>query len=89
MDYLPSRFGRWFCGEDFKTYWEMFSDRGRVEIANIDFQNGKKSVRLHVDGGHASVRQGRLFLDPGIKYDGSLWIKREKGSPKLTLRVTL
>ncbi|WP_334266646.1 alpha-N-arabinofuranosidase [Edaphobacter sp. HDX4] len=80
--------GPGFEGQDFKTYWEMFSDRGSVEIADIDFQNGKKSVRLHVDGGHASIRQGRLFLDTGIKYDGSLWIKREKGSPKLTLRVT-
>ncbi len=80
--------GAGFEGEDFKRYWETFSDHGRVEIADIDFQNGKKSVRLHVDGGHASVRQGRLFLDTGITYDGSLWIKREKGSPKLTLRLT-
>lgn len=80
--------GAGFEGEDFKTYWEMFSDRGRVEVAEIDFQNGKKSVRLHVDGGHASIRQGRLFLDAEIKYDGSLWVKREEGSPSLTLRVT-
>jgi alpha-N-arabinofuranosidase len=80
--------GAGFEGEDFKTYWEMFSDRGRVEVADLEFQNGKKSVRLQVDGGHASIQQGRLFLDAGIKYDGSLWIKREKGSPQLTLRVT-
>ena len=80
--------GAGFEGEDFKTYWKMSSDRGRVEIAEIDFQNGKKSVRLDVDGGHASIQQGRLFLDAGIKYDGSLWIKREKGSPQLTLRMT-
>jgi alpha-N-arabinofuranosidase len=80
--------GAGFEGEDFKTYWEMFSDRGRVEVADLDFQNGKKSVRLHVDGGHAGIRQGRLFLDAGIRYDGSLWIKREKGAPQLTLRVT-
>ncbi len=79
--------GAGFEGEDFKTYWEVFSDRGRVEIADIDFQNGKKSVRLHVNGGHASIRQGRLFLDRGTKYDGSLWIKREKGFPKLTIQV--
>ena len=38
--------GAGFEGEDFKTYWEPFSDRGRVEIAEVDFQNGKKSVRL-------------------------------------------
>lgn len=80
--------GAGFEGEDFKTYWEKFSDRGHVELADIDFQNGKKSVRLQVDGGHASIRQGRLFLEAGIKYDGSIWIKREKGAPQLTLRVT-
>src|ERR1035437_10571576 len=40
-----------FEGEDFKTYWESFSDRGKVEIADVEFQNGKKSVRLHVEGG--------------------------------------
>ena len=79
--------GAGFEGEDFKTYWEPFSDRGGVEIANIDFQNGRKSVRLHVEGGRAGIRQGRLFLDAGVKYDGSLWVKREKGSPQLTLRV--
>lgn len=80
--------GAGFEGEDFKTYWEKFADRGHVEIADIDFQNGKKSIRLQVDGGHASIRQGRLFLEVGTKYDGSVWIKRERGSPQLTLRVT-
>ena len=79
--------GAGFEGEDFKTYWESFSDRGRIEIAEVDFQNGSKSVRLHVEGGHAGIQQGRLFLDTGVKYDGSLWIKREQGSPQLTLRV--
>src|ERR671938_363672 len=32
--------GAGFEGEDFKTYWQPFSDRGRVEIAELDFQNG-------------------------------------------------
>ncbi|MFL6417186.1 MAG: carbohydrate binding domain-containing protein, partial [Bryobacteraceae bacterium] len=79
--------GAGFEGEDFKTYWESFSDRGKVEIAEMDFQNGKKSVRLSVAGGRAGIRQGRIFVDAGFKYDGSLWVKREEGSPKLTLRV--
>jgi alpha-N-arabinofuranosidase len=79
--------GAGFEGEDFKMYWEPFSNRGRVKITDIDFQNGKKSVRLHVGGGRAGIRQGRLFLDTVIKYDGSLWVKLEKGSPRLTLRV--
>jgi len=79
--------GAGFEGEDFKTYWESFSDRGRVEIADVEFMNGKKSVRLDVEGGRAGIQQGRFFLDTGVKYDGSLWVKREKGSPKLTLSV--
>src|SRR5439155_19520317 len=60
--------GAGFEGDDFKTYWESFSDRGRVEIAEIEFQNGKKSVRLSVEGGRAGIRQGRLFLDQRFKY---------------------
>src|SRR5947208_8446447 len=79
--------GAGFESEDFKTYWESSSDRGRVEIAEVDFQNGKKSVRLSVEGGRAAIRQGRIFLDTGFKYDGSLWVKREQGSSTLTLRV--
>jgi alpha-L-arabinofuranosidase len=76
-----------FEGEDFATYWQSFSDRGRVERADVEFQNGKKSVRLQVEGGRAGIRQGRLFVAAGYKYDGSLWVNREEGSPQLTLRV--
>jgi alpha-N-arabinofuranosidase len=79
--------GAGFEGGDFKTYWESFSDRGEVEIANVEFQNGARSVRLRVEGGRAAIRQGRLFLDAGVKYEGSLWVKREKGSAQLTLFV--
>jgi alpha-L-arabinofuranosidase len=76
-----------FEGDDFKTYWEPFSDRGSSECVDVDFKNGKKSARLHVEDGRAGIRQGRLFVDAGHAYDGSLWIKREAGSPQLTLRV--
>ena len=77
--------GAGFEGEDFKTYWEALPGSG-VEVAEIDFQNGKKSVRLQAASGGAGIRQGRLFLEAGVKYDGSLWVRREKGSPKLMLR---
>lgn len=79
--------GAGFEGEDFKTYWEPFAESGRVEIANVEFQNGVTSVRLDVEGGHAGIRQGRVFLDKGIEYDGSLWARRERGSPQLAFRV--
>ncbi len=76
-----------FEGKDFDTYWESFSDHGRVENADIDFRNGKKSVRFQVEDGRASIRQGRVYVDAGRTYDGSLWVRRESGSPRLTLRV--
>ena len=76
-----------FEGEDFKTYWESFSDRGTVEIADVDLKNGKKSVRLRVEGGRAGIRQGRIYVDAGQRYDGSLWVRTESGSAQLTLRL--
>jgi len=76
-----------FEGKDFETYWEPFSDRGRVEIADVEFRNGKKSVRLRAEGGRAGIRQGRLFVAAGQTYDGSVWVRREQGSPGLTLRI--
>ncbi len=79
--------GAGFEGDDFKTYWEAFSERGRVEIAELEFQNGSKSVRLAPDGGRAGIRQGRVFLESGRQYDGSVWLKRESGSAQLALRV--
>ncbi len=79
--------GGGFEGDDFKTYWEPFSDRGSAECVEVEFQNGKKSVRLHVAGGRAGIRQDRLFVDAGHAYDGSLWVKHEAGSPQLTLRI--
>lgn len=79
--------GAGFEGDDFKTYWQSYSDRGEVDLANVEFQNGTRSVRLRAEGGRAAIRQGRVFLDAGIEYDGSLWVKRESGSPQLTLQV--
>src|SRR3954447_25833327 len=62
--------GAGFEGDDFKTYWEPITDRGTVELASLDFQNGKKSVRLGTGDGRAGIRQGRIFIDAGVKYDG-------------------
>ena len=55
---------------------------------DLEFRNGKQSVRLHAEGGTAAgIRQGRLFLEAGRSYDGSAWVKREQGSPGLTIRI--
>src|SRR3954470_1445305 len=67
--------GAGFEGKDFKTYWEPFSNAGKVEVEDVDFQNGNQSVRLQVKDGRAGIRQGRIFVDAGVKYDGSLWVK--------------
>jgi alpha-L-arabinofuranosidase len=77
--------GAGFEGEDFKTYWESSVERGEAAVADVEFRNGKKSVSLRVNGGRATIRQGRLFLDKQVEYDGSLWLRLETGSPKLTL----
>ena len=77
-----------FEGEDFKTYWQTFSDRGSVELAALEFKNGAKSVRLKAEGGRAGIRQDRIYVEAGQKYDGSLWVRPEAGSPQLTLRFT-
>jgi len=76
-----------FEGKDFDTYWQAFSDRGSVEVVDVEFRNGKKSVRLKPEGGRAGIRQRRIYVDAGLKYDGSVWVKREAGAPQLTLRV--
>ena len=76
-----------FEGKDFETYWEAFSDGGNVETAEVDFRNGKKSVRLKPKGGRAGIRQGRVYVDAGRTYDGSLWVRREAALRSLTLRV--
>jgi alpha-N-arabinofuranosidase len=79
--------GAGFEGPDFQTYWTSFADRGAVEIADVEFSNGKKSVRLRADGGRAGIRQGRIFVESGRTYDGWAWVRREQGAPDLTLRV--
>lgn len=77
-----------FEGDDFATYWKPFAERGNAGIAEVAFQNGGKSVRLQAEGGHAGIRQGRVFVDAGRRYDGTLWVKRETGDARLALRVT-
>jgi alpha-L-arabinofuranosidase len=79
--------GGGFEGDDFARYWTPFAEGGRVELAEVDFENGRRSVRLRAEGGRAGIRQGRIFVGAGREYDGSVWIKREAGTPRLALRV--
>lgn len=79
--------GAGFEGTDFKTYWKPSAERGAAELIDVEFQHGSKSVRLAAHGGHATVRQDRIYLQSGVKYEGSLWLKRESGSPHVSLGV--
>jgi alpha-L-arabinofuranosidase len=79
--------GAGFEGEDLKTYWKPFAEGGEVELAEVAFHNGSRCVRLHAAGGHAGIRQGRVFLEEGVRYDGWVWMKPESGSPHIALRV--
>src|SRR6476659_3648993 len=72
--------GQGFEGKDFEDYWEKFSQRGNVELAAVKFAAGEKSVRLKADGGTAGIRQGRIYLEAGKSYDGSVWVNPEQGA---------
>ncbi|MEJ2006849.1 MAG: alpha-L-arabinofuranosidase C-terminal domain-containing protein [Acidobacteriota bacterium] len=80
--------GQGFEGNDFQTYWKTFADHGTVQLAEVKFKNGDKSVRIEVNNGTAGIRQGRIYVQAGYQYDGSVWLKPERGTTKVTLRVT-
>jgi|WetSurMetagenome_2_1015567.scaffolds.fasta_scaffold32309_2 alpha-L-arabinofuranosidase len=77
-----------FEGTDFETYWKAFGEGGTAEVADVKFENGEKSLRLKSSGGIAGIRQGRIFIQKGYDYSGSVWIMPEKGSVRLSIRVT-
>ena len=79
--------GQGFEGNDFETYWGSFSDNGNVRIADVKFENGEKSLLIEVDNGKAGIRQGRIYLQNGFTYNGSLWLKPEKDSVQVTFWV--
>lgn len=79
--------GQGFEGMDFQTYWGISADNGDVRIENINFKNGEKSVRFEPANGRASIYQGRIYLQEGYDYDGSIWLKPEQGSANVTFRA--
>jgi len=79
--------GAGFEGKDFETYWTSFGPRDAVRIAEVAFERGAKSVRLTAGRQPAGIKQARIFLESGRTYDGSVWIKIESGTPRMSLRV--
>lgn len=79
--------GQGFEGNDFETYWESFADNDNVRTADVKFESGEKSIRIEVNNGKAGIRQGRVYLQNGFTYNGSIWLKPEKGSVQVTFWV--
>jgi alpha-N-arabinofuranosidase len=63
--------GGGFEGRDFETYWKPFGENGSASIADVKFENGRKSLRLQADQGSVGVRQGRVYVQQGREYNGS------------------
>jgi alpha-N-arabinofuranosidase len=80
--------GQGFEGKDFETYWKPFEKNGNVELIDINFKKGLKSIRLSSKDGIAGIRQQRIYVKNGVVYNGSVWIKQEAGKPQLMLRIT-
>jgi alpha-N-arabinofuranosidase len=79
--------GAGFEGRDFETYWTVVGPPDSVRVVETSFERGAKSVRLIAGRQGSGIRQARVFLESGRSYDGSVWIKIESGTPRLSLRV--
>jgi alpha-N-arabinofuranosidase len=79
--------GAGFEGRDFETYWTSFGAPDAVRVVETSFERGTRSVRLTARGQPSGIRQRRVLLQSGQKYDGSVWIKIESGAPRLSMRV--
>ena len=73
--------GQGFEGKDFKNYWDQFSENGNVDIEDVNFKNGEKSVRINVNNGTVGIQQGRFYIQDGARYTGSVWLKPEDQFP--------
>jgi alpha-N-arabinofuranosidase len=79
--------GQGFEGADFETYWKAIGNEDKVSVENVMFEGGEKSVRLIAEGGAARIKQDRIYLQEGLEYNGSVWIKPESGSPGVKIRL--
>lgn len=79
--------GQGFEGKDYETYWKPLEKNGKVQLVDILFQKGLKSVRLSPVNGSAGISQQRIYIKKGESYNGSLWIKPETGNVKMALRI--
>src|SRR6185503_16877134 len=67
--------GAGFEGRDFETYWTAFGPPDSVRVVDTPFERGTKSVRITGGREAAGIGQRRIFVESGVRYDGSLWAK--------------
>ncbi len=79
--------GAGFEAEDFATYWTAFGSAGAVRTIDVPFEKGTKSVRIAAGRAAAGIRQDRVYLQSGVEYAGSAWLKVEAGAPRVSFRV--
>jgi len=79
--------GQGFEGADFETYWQTLGNEESVSVEKGTFKNGEKCIRLNASGSTAGIRQGRIYLQEGKEYNGSLWVKPEGGTPNVNIRL--
>ena len=79
--------GQGFEGKDFETFWKPFGPAGGASIVELPFETGSKSVRLTAGKPATGVRQTRMYVEAGRTYDGYVWLKPDKGSPRVTFRA--
>ena len=79
--------GQGFEGNDFATYWRPLGKEGGAQVVKAASPNGEKCVRLEARDGAAGIQQGRVYLQEGHDYDGSIWLKPEGAKVPLRLAV--
>src|SRR6187551_3590979 len=70
--------GQGFEGKDFETYWKPINN-GDVILVDTPFKKGVKSIRLSPGSNAAGISQQRFYVQKDTVYNGSLWVKPERG----------
>lgn len=79
--------GQGFEAHDFEAYWEAGGQKDKVAVVEIPFKKGLQSVRLSPENGETAIRQDSIYIQKGVAYNGSVWVKPETGRPQLVIRI--
>ena len=79
--------GAGFEGRDFDTYWTAFGPPNAVRVVEVPFRRGTKSVQITAGRQPAGIRQRRVLVENGRRYDGSVWVRVASDAPRVSLRV--